>query len=182
MLRRSVALTLLLLLVLAAPASATITRGWAPGPSPKQVRALARAVKLDDGRVLVAAGSDSMAGLQFSATAEIFDPVTNTWSQASAMHTARWGAVMVKLTGWPSARRRRPVHQRDSLATAEVYDPKTDRWSHRGADERAALRGSGHAAARRNRPGDGWMDEGAGRARRPLSDSTRRATAGRHSW
>src|SRR5205085_1647305 len=41
MLRRSVFLTLLLLLVLAAPASAAITRGWAPGPSPKQVRALA---------------------------------------------------------------------------------------------------------------------------------------------
>ena len=88
-----------------------------------------QATLLLDGRVLASGGSDERG--QAVAAAEIFDPVTNTWSAAAASliprlgHTAtllRDGRVLV-VGGVPFKSSREPVH------AAELYDPSTDRWS-----------------------------------------------------
>jgi hypothetical protein len=81
------------------------------------------AVRLDDGRVLVAGGCCPV-----SASAEIYDPVSQTWSMAAPMSVARTtqsatilvdGRVLV--AGGANISR--------LLETAEIYDPASNRWT-----------------------------------------------------
>jgi hypothetical protein len=83
---------------------------------------------LSDGRVLVAGGNDT-------ASAEIYDPVTGTWTTTGSLNTARYfhraallpnGKVLV--AGGFSFNGTRG----HSLASAELYDPATGVWSFTG--------------------------------------------------
>src|SRR5207249_923538 len=94
------------------------------------------AVRLHDGRVLVAGGINAMTRL---ATAELFDPGTGAWSSVANMNFPRLGhaAVLlgdgrVLLAGGTSE------YPFPSLASAELYDPATGTWSPTGsmADQR----------------------------------------------
>lgn len=95
-----------------------------------EARAFASASVLSDGRVLVVGGAQSYSGRSLP-TAELFDPVTNTWTAAAPAATARLERSVTTLadgrvlvvggvgpTGYPGAR-----------STAELYDPTTDTWS-----------------------------------------------------
>jgi hypothetical protein len=88
-----------------------------------------QATLLTDGRVLVTGGSDGEG--KAIGFAEVFNPITTTWSLAAANlaprlgHAAsllRDGRVLV-VGGVPFA------SSCEAVESAEVYDPSTDRWS-----------------------------------------------------
>jgi surface antigen len=103
-----------------------------PPPAPTgdmtTARASHTATRLADGRVLVTGGR--VNGIDVAATAEVYDPQTNTWAAAGSMasprifHTATLldnGKVLV--TGGQSAL------GGGAIATAELYDPASNTWA-----------------------------------------------------
>ncbi|MFD6974757.1 Kelch repeat-containing protein [Streptomyces sp. NPDC059949] len=111
------------------------TGHWAPvGDLPWERNAFGAAsgaVRLRDGRVLLAGGAD--ARLTATAEAALFTPATGTWSPTAPLRTARRmhtttvladGRVLV--SGGYSGPPAFPVRP---LATAEVYDPVTGHWT-----------------------------------------------------
>ena len=92
------------------------------------------AVSLADGRVLVAGGLTLMFEGDFpgtipTATAEIYDPWSDTWVAAAPMTDARYGHTTTLLA---SGRVLVTGGMSDSygvLASAETYDPATDTWT-----------------------------------------------------
>ena len=122
----------------ALPASAELydpgTRMWSSAGMLSTPRSLHTATLLKNGKVLVGGGSqvDSFS-LGSLASAELYDPQTNSWALAANMHTPRSyhtatlladGRVLVvggieasnDVTG-------------KVLATAELYDPDTNTWT-----------------------------------------------------
>ncbi len=97
----------------------------------------------DAGAVLADVGPDSYAPAL--ATAELFDPVTGTWSRTGNLAYARFGSQAVTLadgrvlvvgsldwrwTDWRSATGRDAVEaDARAVRTAEIYDPATGRFS-----------------------------------------------------
>ena len=82
-------------------------------------------VRLPDGRVLVAGGTDGTTVLK---SAEVFDPSSEKWVSATDMKTARRGHTMtllqdnkVLVTGG--------FDGKAALATAEIYDPSSNTWT-----------------------------------------------------
>ena len=95
-----------------------------------QSRGLVAGVRLQNGKVFVAGGFFH-TGLQWSArsTAELFDPVTNTWSYTGTMSTSRRHHFTIKLAdgrvmigGGTSA-------SGSALTSAEIYDPATETFT-----------------------------------------------------
>jgi len=70
---------------------------WTAVKPMKTARTGGIAVKLKDGRVLVAGGSELAKGATPSAGAEIFDPTTGDWTAAQSMIRKRFGAVAMRL-------------------------------------------------------------------------------------
>ncbi len=106
------------------------TTTWAFVGSLTTARAQHRAIRLDDGRVLVAGGVDA-TGTALAST-EIYNPTTQSWSAGPPMSTARElpdvtpladGRVLV--SGGANAT--------GVLGTAEIYDPVANTWSSAGA-------------------------------------------------
>jgi uncharacterized repeat protein (TIGR01451 family) len=104
---------------------------WAPGASMANSRASLTLTRLGNGKVLAAGGyeSSSIDGVQALASSELYDPATNTWSDADSMavprflHTATLlpdGRVLV--TGGSN-------FDAVSLSSAEVYDPVLNEWT-----------------------------------------------------
>jgi hypothetical protein len=98
------------------------------------------ATLLKDGKVLVVGGSsrDQQNAL---ATADLYDPASNTWTAAASMASARVFHVAVLLSdgrvlvaggsdGYSQAS--------NALASAELYDPVRDTWSPAGSMTNAA--------------------------------------------
>ena len=91
------------------------------------------AMLLSDGRVLVAGGYGLAAGNTGSlASAELYDPITGTWTFTGSLHTPRQsysatllsdGKVLVA-GGFNSG---------EALASAELYDPATGTWTDTGS-------------------------------------------------
>jgi hypothetical protein len=103
------------------PATGTFSAG-APMNVPRQLH---RAVTLADGRVLVLGGTDSSASPVALESAEVYDPVSGTWSVTGSMTTGRNVPAAVLLEdgrvlvagGAPGAGA--------SETTCELYDPAT---------------------------------------------------------
>jgi hypothetical protein len=115
---QSLLLSMTLLLGLAVPLAAQ-TLTWTNVTSMNTARAVAAAVVLNDGKVLVTGGLD--ASNTALTTAEIYDPATNTWSNTGNMTTARWLHKMEKL---PDGRVL-VMGGRVGGATTEIYNPAT---------------------------------------------------------
>jgi N-acetylneuraminic acid mutarotase len=91
-----------------------------------------RAVLLEDGRVLVAGGN---RGNHFETerftTAELYDPVTDTWTTTGSMLEAR---AMCSLTRLADGRvLAAGGYDGYNLSSAEVYDPAKGTWSAAGS-------------------------------------------------
>lgn len=95
------------------------------------------ATRLNDGRVLVAGGNKTLPGLDRPpdsvSSAELYDPLTNTWSSAGNMSTPRSfqtatlladGRVLV-VGGIDSTN----VDAGQVLPSAELFDPATNSWT-----------------------------------------------------
>ena len=87
------------------------------------------ALKLTDGRVLVAGG---IALGATTATAEIYDPATATWASTAPLATARHAAAGVVL-GDGRVLVVGGVTGNDSLASAEIFDPIAGTWTATGS-------------------------------------------------
>lgn len=98
---------------------------WSPVASMAEARMRHTATLLDDGTVLVAGGQGSGGPL---ASAERYDPATDTWTPAGALATPRAWHAAARLTdgrvlvagGLDGA---------TPLASAELYDPGANAWS-----------------------------------------------------
>jgi len=104
--------------------------GWNLTGSLEMPRQNHSAILLSDGKVLVAGGSDDNGGVL--ASAELYDPTTETWSVTGSMSSPRAGHVALLL---PT--RKVLVVGGDqpcciSAITVELYDPDTGRWSSAG--------------------------------------------------
>jgi hypothetical protein len=88
-------------------------------------RKYATATLLNNGQVLVTGGQGNSGYLS---SAELYNPVNNTWSPASSMSTARFVPTatllnngLVLLAGG--------VNNSGYLSSAELYNPDTNTWS-----------------------------------------------------
>ena len=105
-----------------------------PGPNLVAPRASATVTVLTNGRVLLAGGVDSMGDV--TATCEIYDPVTNTFTATGSMGTKRAGHAAALL---PNGRVLVAAGTSDLktpastilgiLKSCEIYNPATGTWS-----------------------------------------------------
>lgn len=93
------------------------------------------ATLLADGRVLVAGGFNNPGAGESTATAEIYDPTTGSWTMTGSMGQVRYnfssvllpnGRVLVAGGGLNH-------YGLDNANSAELYDPRTGRWSPTGS-------------------------------------------------
>ena len=114
------------------------TGTWSPTAPLHTRRALHSTSVLADGRVLVAGGrtcgDPPPATCDFTvrtATAELYDPATGTWTPTGSMHAPRHTTSAAPLPGGrvvvPAGFSAADPHDTDS--TADVYDPSTGTWS-----------------------------------------------------
>ena len=102
---------------------------WTAGASLRTAR-IAPAVLLPSGKVMIVGGTGGDATatstMPFS-TAEIYDPTSNTWSDAAPMHSARTSPVAVVagkviVVGGSDT-------TGSAISSAESYDPTTNVWT-----------------------------------------------------
>jgi hypothetical protein len=112
------------------------TRAWSKSGLMQTARTDTAIAVLQDGRVLVAGGlfmdRTSSEPPRVLASAEIFDPLTGSWSAAGQLTRARADASAITLAdgrvlvvGGTTRVEGDPTGQ----ATVDIYDPKADRWS-----------------------------------------------------
>ncbi len=117
------------------------SRTWSATGSLPMPRRGHVAVRLRDGRVLVAGGVVGDApSTRLSATAEIYDPATGRWTPTGSMRDARGDHRAVLL---PDGRVLVTGIGERSPSTAEIYDPATGTWS---ATANMGVPRSGHTA------------------------------------
>jgi N-acetylneuraminic acid mutarotase len=90
-----------------------------------------RATLLATGQVLVTGGRGGIPGPGALASAERYDPATNTWTPAASMATARNEGFALRLTGGQVLvlGGGGGTDGSSPLASAERYDPATNRWT-----------------------------------------------------
>jgi Kelch motif len=89
-------------------------------------------VRLLDGRILVAGGSNS-SGTAL-ASAEMYDPGTGHWTLTGSMGQARYGATLTRLNnGWVLATGGFNNSGSPALASAELFDPSMGIWTPTGS-------------------------------------------------
>ncbi|MGZ3420039.1 MAG: Kelch repeat-containing protein [Polyangiales bacterium] len=97
-----------------------VTGGFAAGPAMTAIRRSCGVVTLANGSVLVVGGG--------AASAEVYNPTTNTWKATGPMSVARdWPLVMLLPTGKVLA-----AGGVGGIASAELYDPATNAWTATG--------------------------------------------------
>lgn len=99
--------------------------GSTPTGTMSEPRESAAAVRLPSGKVLIAGGRGESGA---TATAELYDPTTGTWSLTGPMGTARSGHALV-LLGDGRALAIGGSGGQGAAASAEVYDPAAGIWS-----------------------------------------------------
>lgn len=125
------------------------TRTWASTGDMHDARVGHTATLLPGGKVLVAGGlgSGTSAPTAFLDSAEVFDPISGTWSQAHPMGSRRVEHSATLLADGTVLVVGGDIEQRAAaLRSAEVYEPSKGTWrnvSHLANTERAA-----HTAAR----------------------------------
>lgn len=138
------------------------TQTWTLVDEMSEPRFFLSASVLNDGRVLVIGGSNNSTGPGAAhKTAEIYDPVSDSWSGAGQLavnrtgHSAtvlKDGRVLVVGGGGLDS----------NLAQAEIYDPAINMWSLAGI---TTLARAGHSAALmsdgRVIVAGGWSDDGS---------------------
>jgi hypothetical protein len=111
---------------------------WSLAAPMSVARAFHTATLLPDGEVLVAGGASIYNGTRgtVAASAEIYNPRSNTWRPAARMSVARYAGAATLLPdgrvlvagGWAFTSATDP-----SLASAEIYDPASNSWTSTGS-------------------------------------------------
>ena len=105
------------------------TNTWSSASPMSTIRFLHTATLLKDGRVLVTGGANDELGGQASATTEIYDPASNTWTPGPPMANARYEHTATLLTDGSVL----VAGGYGGNGTAERYDPLSNTWSSAGA-------------------------------------------------
>jgi hypothetical protein len=101
---------------------------WSVTGPMKAARSYPIAVRLADGKVLVAGGDDGRKNLD---NAEIFDPATGQWTTTGSMTHARQQAFASSLADGRVLVAGGGTNE-GLLDTAEIYDPRTGTWNTTG--------------------------------------------------
>jgi N-acetylneuraminic acid mutarotase len=116
------------------PSAAQAAVGWSPAASMSTARAGHMATVLTNGKVLVTGGSDASG---IVASAELYDPVSETWSPTASMHEARADHTATLLTSGKVLVTGGDINNNGSseplTASAELYDPASATWSSAGS-------------------------------------------------
>lgn len=106
-----------------------VSRTWTVTTPMLAPSAAAGAVRLRDGRVLVAAGCTTRLCGGLTSTVQIFDPTTRTWTYTGSLPWAsRYLAAVLLADGRVLA-----AGGQGGGARAALYDPSSGRWSSTGA-------------------------------------------------
>ena len=131
-----------------------VSGNWSPAAPMAQARAFHVAVLLGNGKVLVAGGSTDPNGYLIAlSSAELYDPVSNTWSAAASMSPGRIqpAATLLSASGKVLVAGGYTGGAGGSFTTAtQLYDPVADTWTSTGS---MATGRTGHTATFVN--GDG---------------------------
>jgi hypothetical protein len=107
------------------------TGTWTDGPPLTTARYSHSAVVLANGKLLVAGGqgAQSFGGQTNLASAELYDPVANTWAPAASMNVPRVNFGMIAL---PNGKVLAVggTSNGPSVATTELYDPGANSWAY----------------------------------------------------
>jgi hypothetical protein len=125
---------------------------WSSAASMNEARSSFASVLLANGRILAAGGASS-APDGIAASAELYDPATNTWSVTGSLDAARSAFTLTAHTlpdGSSGAIAVGGDGSVGALASTEIYDPATGTWSLGPA---LSVPYAGHAAVR--------LDDGA---------------------
>jgi hypothetical protein len=106
------------------------TGTWSPACSMATGRYFHTATLLLNGKVLVAGGAQSGPGSDAMASAELYDPDTDTWSPAGSMAHPRASHTATLL---PDGKVLVAGGDIGAGTSAELYDPETDTWSPTGS-------------------------------------------------
>jgi hypothetical protein len=104
---------------------------WSNTASMSTVREFHSAVRLQDGRVLVAGGGVTGGSGGSLSSAEIYDPVTNTWTLTSPMASIRSSFPLILRADGTALATGGDVGGVPT-AGAELYDPLTGNWTNVG--------------------------------------------------
>ena len=106
------------------------TGAWSSAGSTSAMRAWHTASLLKNGQVLVAGGTATYGydGAPQSASVDIYDPATNTWTATGSLLTARSGHVAAVLNSGKVLVIGGRNHY-GSMTSTELYDPATGSWS-----------------------------------------------------
>jgi hypothetical protein len=108
------------------------TTGWTAAEAMKVARFDHAAVRLNDGRILVAGGS-SASGTAL-ASAEIYDPATGHWTLTGSMGQARYGMTLTLLgNGTVLVAGGYSSGSSPALNSTELFDPTLGGWTPTGA-------------------------------------------------
>ena len=108
---------------------ATNTMGtWNPAGSMATGRFQQTATLLNNGMVLVTGGGIVNGGA-FTASAELYNPISNTWSSAGSMSTVRYGQMATLLNNGNVLVTGGENTPGGPLSSAELYNPVSNSWS-----------------------------------------------------
>ena len=119
--------------------ASAVPGGWAVTGSLGQARSFAPAVKLGDGSVLTAGGTD---GMNFTATAERWTPSSGTWTGAGSIGQAGAGGVAALLPNG-KAIFAGGAGNTNYYGFGDLYDPTAGTWSRTPAMAHAHAYGAG---------------------------------------
>jgi galactose oxidase-like protein/Kelch motif protein len=109
------------------------------------------AVRLGDGRVLVAGGDDALSADPAPlASAEIFDPATDSFADVASMSVPRSEFTLTRLPDGRVLAAGGRTDSGDASSTAELFDPRTNTWTRvseaNGGNGELAIARFAHAA------------------------------------
>jgi N-acetylneuraminic acid mutarotase len=111
-----------------------LTNSWTPVRTMKHLRYLHTASVLRDGRVLIAGGSgEDIKNFGILSSAELYDPLTNTWTPTGNMTYPRvFHTASVLPNGNVLVAGGMNIHVESNVTfilSAELYDPVTGNWT-----------------------------------------------------
>jgi N-acetylneuraminic acid mutarotase len=109
------------------------TNTWSAALPMTTARTAASATLLANGKVLVAGGISTVGAGSFLNSAELYDPVTNTWSAAGNLGTRRASHTTTLLPSGKVLVAGGATTGGVRIGGAELYDPATNSWSGTGS-------------------------------------------------